>query len=332
MKTRLLRAYLAIPGVLSSRWRALEPALYCFNYHRVGYPRECPYDREVFSCTPQRFEEHLTLLRERFEMVAVDQLPRYLHQDRPLDRPLAVITFDDGYIDNYLYAFSILRKHRIPAVFFLPTAFIGSHRVPWWDRVAWLMRHARYPSLRLEGWEKPLSLDGSELERSIRDVLRWIKSLPGGQMATCIDELRQACGLHDGCQEAAEPLFLNWDQAREMRDAGMSFGSHTHTHCLLSKLGREAQEYELSHSRTILENELNVPITAVAYPDGGRSTYNTHTLELARALGYRVGFNFVREVNLLPVASPYEVGRLAVSDDIGGHRFRSMTCFPQYFS
>jgi peptidoglycan/xylan/chitin deacetylase (PgdA/CDA1 family) len=332
MKNRLLRTFLSIPGVLAARWRSLEPALYCFNYHRIGYPRDCPYDREVFSCTPPRFEEHLRLLSARFEVVAVDQLPRYLHEGVRLERPLAVITFDDGYIDNYLHAFPILRKQRIPAIFFLPTAFIGSRRVPFWDRVAWLLRHARSDHIRLDGWEKSLSLAPADLERTIRDVLRWLKALPGGQMVQRIDELRQTCGARGDCQEAAEPLFLNWDQAREMLAAGMAFGSHTHTHGLLSQMKKEAQEYELSHSRTILENELNVPITTVSYPDGGRSTYDADTLQLVKALGYRVGFNYVREVNVLPIANPFEVGRLAVFDDMGGHRFRSLACFPQYFS
>jgi peptidoglycan/xylan/chitin deacetylase (PgdA/CDA1 family) len=54
-----------------------------------------------------------------------------------------LITFDDGYLDNYEIAFPILRSHVVQGVFFLATSMVGSCQVPWWDHIAYLMKTAR---------------------------------------------------------------------------------------------------------------------------------------------------------------------------------------------
>ncbi len=128
------------------------------------------------------------------------------------------------------------------------------------------------------------------------------------------------------------PLFLDWNQAREMRSAGMDIGSHTHSHPLLAHLTPLAQEQELAESKAILESELRSTIPSVAYPDGGRTSYNGDTTSIARRLGYRLGFSFIRHINRLPLADPLQIGRLAVSEDINTGSLRSMAYFPGLFA
>ena len=61
-----------------------------------------------------------------------------------------LITFDDGYRDNYTLAFPILRKHGVQAVFFLPTAFIGTGKLPWWDVIAYIIKHSVKKHIHIE--------------------------------------------------------------------------------------------------------------------------------------------------------------------------------------
>jgi peptidoglycan/xylan/chitin deacetylase (PgdA/CDA1 family) len=53
-----------------------------------------------------------------------------------------LLTFDDGCRDNYDLAFPILRSHGVQGVFFLPTAFIGTDAIAWWDEIANLIQRA----------------------------------------------------------------------------------------------------------------------------------------------------------------------------------------------
>jgi peptidoglycan/xylan/chitin deacetylase (PgdA/CDA1 family) len=80
---------------------------------------------------------------------------------------------------------------------------------------------------------------------------------------------------------------LEWVQVREMRHAGMEFGTHTHSHPNLSRLTRGAAEVELRQSKVILEERLGEPISAMAYPFGiPRRHFSTETMEIAAAVGY----------------------------------------------
>lgn len=330
MKNAILRRVLSLPGITAVKWRTLRTGLYCFNYHRIGDPEACAYDREVFSCTARHFEEHVTLLKDRFELVNLERLRFHLNRGTPPDRPLALITFDDGYIDNYLYAFPVLRKLKATAFFFLPTSFIGTDRIPWWDEVAWVLRRARRQRVRLSTFSEALSLAPADVEKTICRVLRLVKKNRLIPFERQIEELRQACGNDTPCPQ--EALFLNWDQARAMHAAGMDIGSHTHSHCVLSLLSGPEQQKELEVSKDILDSQLRTTVTSVAYPEGNKWAYTDETFQVARRLGYEMGFNYMGQTNPFPPVNRFEIDRLAVAGDVSAAGLRSLVCFPDPFS
>jgi peptidoglycan/xylan/chitin deacetylase (PgdA/CDA1 family) len=328
-KKALLRAVFPLLGITGLRWWQLPVGLYCFNYHRIGDPATTDFDRATFSCTAERFEEHVIALKEKFEVVGLDRLLFLTRQANPVRKPLALITFDDGYVDNYSLAFPILRKHRVTAVFFLPTAFIGTSRVPWWDEIAWLVRQAAGKSIELQGGDQPLLLRTENMEANIRKIMKWVKSRPV-PIERQVEEIRDACG--GLALPTKGRLFVDWDEVREMRSLGMDIGSHTHTHRLLAHLDRAEQREELARSKEILESALGTPVTAVAYPVGSRSAYDDETCALAAATGYRLGFNFLRRNNPFPLPRPLDVGRLAVDENIGLGGLKALACFPSLFT
>lgn len=319
---------LAMSGAAAVKWRLLRPALYVFTYHRVGDAQACPYDRATFSCDAAAFAAQVRLIQQRFDVIGLDRLQQCARAGPEGRRPLALITFDDGYIDNYTIAYPILRSLGLSAVFFLPTAFIGARLVPWWDQIAWSIRHARRTAFTLTDCTAELSTV-ENVEATIRNVLRWVKARPQAPMADKIAEVAEACGVTADAA-AAEPLFLNWDEARAMHAAGMDIGSHTHTHSILSHLNAADQERELRQSRGILEDELDAPIDAVAYPVGRSTCYSAATLACARAAGYRLGFNYSHGVAALPVADPLDITRLHVDGNLGARQLRNLVCFPHW--
>src|SRR5262245_15032590 len=139
-KKDILMCALSAVGVTKLRWHSLPPALYVFNYHRVGNRDECGYNRNLFSCTIEQFREHLAVLKDRFDFVTIDRLADFARHGYGGRRPLALVTFDDGYADNYLLAFPVLKQMEIPGVFFLPTEYIGARRLLWSDEIAWMLR------------------------------------------------------------------------------------------------------------------------------------------------------------------------------------------------
>lgn len=88
--------------------------------------------------------------------------------------------------------------------------------------------------------------------------------------------------------------MLDWEQIREMQDAGIAFGSHTLSHPRLSTLDREAARAEIEGAKAVLEERLGAPVDTFAYPYGD---WSGETVELVREAGHRLacstrcGFN-----------------------------------------
>ena len=145
-----VRSVLAMTGLTELRWRTLGRGLYCFNYHRIGDAAASAFDRGVFSCSAGRFREHVALFKDRFEVIELARLLK-VFDGRPPRRPMVLITFDDGYADNHAFAFPVLKEFGVTAAFFIPTAFVGGSRLPWWDEIAWSLRNASTDRDPLEG-------------------------------------------------------------------------------------------------------------------------------------------------------------------------------------
>lgn len=309
---QLKRDLFRVTGVTPYRWRTLRGGIYVFNYHRVGNAEITEFDPNVFSCDEQHFARQIELIRSRFEVINVARLLEMIDTGAKLREPFAMITFDDGYRDNYTHAFPILRASRTPAVFFLPTDFIGKSKLAWWDEIAWLLKHARNRDLREVPW-----LDGVRPQqcssRSIRDVLTAFKR-SSLEVDTKLQQLRSATGCALTDADVAN-LFMNWDDVRSMRREGMDFGSHTHSHRILSHLKIETQHAELATSKQVLEAELGEPIFTLAYPVGNASTYTTETQSMAESSGYRAAFSFIAGVNEQPATNRFELRRIAVEEN-----------------
>jgi peptidoglycan/xylan/chitin deacetylase (PgdA/CDA1 family) len=325
-KDILMRA-LSAAGVMKVRWRFLPPALYVFNFHRVGNRDECGYNRNLFSCTVEQFREHLAVLKDRFDFVTVDRLADFARRGYAGRRPLALVTFDDGYADNYLLAFPVLKQMEVPAVFFLPTAYVGTRRLLWSDEIAWMLRNSRQATITLPYSTTPYSLSPDGLESTIRGILRQVRQsrIPTDEQ---LDAVRQACGGVAPAAAGDRPQFVTWEQVREMAAAGMDIGSHTHTHTPLARLDGPRQRAELADSRAVLEGELRAPVRSVAYPVGDRTAYTAETCQAAREVGYELGFNFLRRPSRFPLTDALDIGRFGVDSDVSAFGVKSRACFP----
>jgi peptidoglycan/xylan/chitin deacetylase (PgdA/CDA1 family) len=272
-------------------------ALLVLNYHRIGNAEETPYDSGTFGPTAEQFDWEIGYLKSRFDCVTLEQALAMMTGQEPVHSSL-LITFDDGYLDNYQTAFPILRGHGMQATFFLPTDFISSQRVPWWDSIAYIVKHSRRDSFKVH-YPQPAEfhIDPQRPSATVFQVLRFCSENATTNYAPLIDELEAACDCARP-DAGAERCFLNWDEAREMQSAGMTFGSHTHTHEVLSGLPPERQLSELTESRGILERELGRTIDTLAYPVGRPYTFNGDTLAALDRAGYRAAFSFYGGANL----------------------------------
>lgn len=306
-------------------WPLRPSGVYCFNYHRIGEAMASSFDPNVFSCTAANFESHLEFFKSHFKVIDVDTLIELLGNKQPLGQKYAVLTFDDGYIDNYQIAFPLLKKHGLTAAFFIVTEFLDHPKVSWWDEVAWLVRNSKSDFVALPGACDRVELKACDAANCIRLVLSAIKKAPNLTIDECVKIVRDQCGVRLPQDVCESPPFVNWDQVNEMSQAGMDIGSHTVTHKILSHLDEAEQTFEISKSKQLIEERIGKRVSSIAYPVGGRSAFNEITMRLAKEAGYDVGFSFITEVAAsLSEQWRYQFRRLAVDDNCSRAEIKKM--------
>jgi len=271
----------------------LQNGLYCFNYHRIGDPNETDFDPNVYSCDERVFEEHLIFYKQNFKVITLEEL-KELDSKMLTEKKYALLTFDDGYEDNYSKAFKLLEQHKLPATFFLATDFIDKDVTPWWDEIAFLLRYTKEAKIQLEGWSESVYIDQKNIKDSIRDVLRLIKSDANIPIDNKLAELKDK--LNVLTEASSKNLFMTWDNVRSMHTQGMSFGSQSCSHRIMSHLSMKEQIEEASISKDRITNEIDKEPIAFAYPVGDINSFTPETINIISQY-YPFGFAFIPGVN-----------------------------------
>jgi peptidoglycan/xylan/chitin deacetylase (PgdA/CDA1 family) len=299
--------------------------LLIFNYHRIAREGNDAYDPGLIEATPEQFDEQMRILKKHYALAELAEAQELVEHPERLRHCRVLVTLDDGYRDNHDVAFPILRAHGIKAAFFLVTGFVGTKRIPWWDQLAYLVRRTEKRTLRI-AYPRELTFDVCETSRLdvIEALLRLYKCEHTTDTARFLEDVEEACGVARP-QEAAEPLFMTWEEARNLARGGMSIGSHTHDHELLAKLTPEEQLRQCKLSREIIARELGLEVDALAYPVGSKTSFSGVTLRCLQETGYRTAFSYYGGVNSSSRAiARYDVNRISVGS-LSASRFRMKT-------
>ncbi|MGE5624343.1 MAG: polysaccharide deacetylase family protein [Bacillota bacterium] len=239
-------------------------------------------------------EKHLDWIGQQYAYADPDQMDRWLRGDRAGGKPVALISFDDGYRDVYELAFPLLKRKGIPAVVFVVTDLVGSSRLQIHDELYLLLARAvsawRDPRRQLRAVlneaqaSPPAGLDAGSVDPRV--LMRTLFGTLGqAELLRIIRVLRRQVELPEST--VVELRSMDWSMLAEMRRAGIRTGSHTCSHALLTNesAGRVAEELEGS-MREITEHLGEAPLH-LAYPDG---RFDAAVASAAAGAGYRFGY------------------------------------------
>ena len=246
----------------------------------------------------QSFEAHITYLRKRFTIISLDALLDLWQTNRlKSHQSYCVITFDDGWKDNYQFAFPVLMKYGIPATIFLATDFIGTARWFWPDQMMLLLEKSGQPTTGA-GERKAVSTvlaetigvtlsEGAGMFRRVESgaptnpdaIIEFCKGIEVEKIHQIIDRLSRALRM----DLPTHRVLLNWDEVREMADKGVTFGSHSGSHRIMTQIPLSEVKSELIASRkTMLEQGIK-PVPVFCYPNGN---FDRNIQELVKEGGY----------------------------------------------
>jgi len=264
------------------------PKLLVFRYHRVSPS----LDNNTYLSIPQEcFEEQIRFIKSNFKTVNMSEGASELYKNKS-NEIYAAINLDDGYMDNYLYAYPILKRYDMPATIFLTTDFIEKKHAFWWDRVFNL-------ASRLDSNKTALGIDMKTFSKSkgvfqknrmIDEINKLLRKKEEKDIDVILDGLEKKFSL----RETEPAAMLGWDQIKEMNDNGISFGAHTKTHrnlCLLED--REVLE-ELVYSKKEIEGRLGVDVREFSYPFGA---FNKRIRRITEKAGFRCARTSLTGIN-----------------------------------
>lgn len=280
------------------------------KYHRIG-------DGGPFlpSMPTAVFRRQLEYLAERFRVWSLEDAVRAMF-DGDLPDNVVVITFDDGYRDNFVNGFPIVKELSLTATIFLATESIGSGKILWHDRVFRAFNTTRRTTLDGFGpTSATYSIAGRrQRAEAMRCVLGFLKRLNPEERGAWIDRLVEGLAVED--PGTVPGLMLSWDDIREMSAEGISFGSHTATHPILSRLSHNEARAEIVDSKRAIEDRLGIPVNSFAYPNGKQEDFTQGTKQLLAEAGYNCAVTTIFGTNRIDgngrTQDPFELRRLGI--------------------
>ena len=328
-----------------TRRKARRPEALILMYHRISDSGCDPWGLGV---TPERFAEHLKVLRREARPMCLRRMTKELGQGT-LKPGAVAVTIDDGYANNLHRAKPLLERHEVPATVFVTTGMVGRNREFWWDELeAILLAPGDLPQvLRLEirgqthQWAlveaARYSPEQSRRDKALKawegrpgsrhafyfSVWKKLKLLSQAAREKALDDIRAWAGGSRGLRDSHRPLTQ--DELRALDGGPVDVGAHTVSHPSLTKHPANVQKQEIRESKRWLEDFLGRTVQSFAYPYGDRSRATAAFVEEA-------GFDLACTTQASPVFSGnnlYELPRVEVLDWDGTEFAR---CLAESFS
>jgi len=270
-------------------------------------------------------QRHLLYLSRHYRMMHLQEALEELYQphakqrDKKDHRTPLVLTFDDGYHDNYTDAFALARRLRVPITIFLIPGYVESGDYFWWGEALRLLQRTTEDVVTIDGqvYDLRKQQERTALSQLIDTRLRHAHSVAEREMA--LKEFRRVlCVPTEVLPEEESNRPLTWHQIAEMSKSGyVSFGAHTMHHPILAYLRDPAEiRSEVEECRHALERQLDHPVCTFAYPVGRTEHIGDVAIQAVKGAGYTWAVTTSHGVNT-PESDPLLLGR--VLGDVSRH-------------
>ena len=282
------------------------PRLMIMNYHRAtgdSLRHQLLYLRRYYR---------IMHLEDALEEFYAPPIPGQARRDRRV--PL-VLTFDDGYRDNYTCAFQLACELQVPITIFLIPGYVESGERFWWLEGKRLAYSTKVDKVTIDGstYQLVQPEERKALAQAIDMRVRHAGSV--AEREAFLAAIRQALELSspDNARHHTdeEALPLTWTEIREMEQSGwVSFGAHTMHHPVLAYL-TDAEEVrrEVAECRPVLERQLGHCVQTFAYPIGKLEHIGHEGLQAVKSAEYTWAVTTIEGVNTRQT-DPYLLRRL----------------------
>ncbi len=256
-----------------------------FMLHRVhDFEKDKLPANENMKITPKFLENFILKLKsEGYSFISLDRLHEILQNNETVEK-YAVFTLDDGYKDNYDYAYPIFKKYKIPFTIYITTSFPEKNAILWWYEIEDLIM--KHDEIILSNNAKYICKTIEQKTKVFLEIRALIISL---QQKNLLSQLNNLFDNYDvdwagKCYE----LTMNWAQIKELsKDEMVTIASHTTHHYALRQLDDDECKSEIEEANKLIELRIGGKVEHFAYPFGGVNEVGKREFNLIKSLGLK---------------------------------------------
>ncbi|ALO36459.1 hypothetical protein CMT41_18210 [Colwellia sp. MT41] len=234
-----------------------------------------------WTISPELLDSIIVFAKKYYNFISLQQLQSWQSGQGILPDRALLLTFDDGWADNYGYALPIVKLHKVPAVIHQVSDCIDNHAFLWQEQLTIL---AKLDLLLFDELLTKLELKVNSLSEAIFEI------------ENNVEKRNNLIKLLPTLFPLAQKMMLNSDELIKMQSQGFSLSSHGKTHSKLSLLSQSELQKELSESKKSLEKICKQKVTSISFPHGG---VNTQVIQESICAGYQTLFSSQSIINLL---------------------------------
>ena len=306
------------------------PQLWTLMYHRILPSTDPRYGAEEpgMIVEPDTFHQHIQWLKRLFTIVPLSEWVDRRQSGQAVPANACAITFDDGWIDNYQYAFPIIQQEQVPVTLFAVSHMIDTERQFWPNRLTELLQKTPGDKLSTLPWLQPYlptTQDTTFSREQCAVIINQLKTQPDNIIHQWLSEAEHALCF----TPSSTRTLMSWQQLREMTDSGLvDIGSHTcNHHRLREDLDYDLTKYEIEASQTHLQEKLNRPIDLFCYPNGDVSPA---ALELVKNT-YKAAVTTNRGINSATDRNLHQLTRIGIHQDIADTKTKFQARLANWF-
>ena len=303
--------------------------LYISMYH---YTRDITHSRypEIKGLDQPLFRRQLEYMKKNFNIVTMEQVMDAVEGKCELPLKALLLTFDDGYVDNYIYALPLLEEFGVQGSFFIPGKTFATHQLLDVNKIHYMLASADIYELVQDVKKQMDFYRGKEFDfpetedlwkqyavanrwdcKETIFVKRMLQTVLPERLRNQIssDLFKKYVGVTE--EQLAYELYMTEEQIRTMKRHGMFIGLHGYDHYWLGNLSKDQMQQDIALALDTLDEFIDRKRWVMNYPYGN---YNQDVLDYIKTQGACVGLTTEARVAQIGKDKALELPRLYCND------------------
>ena len=303
--------------------------IYIAMYHYIRDLKHSRYPK-IKALDFPLFKQQLEYIKNNFKVITMEQLIDVVENNNELSENTLLLTFDDGYIDNYTYVMPLLEEYGMQGSFFIPGKTFATHQLLDVNKIHYILASANIYKLledikRLMDHYRGIEFDYASTEELFGEyaivnrfdsketvfIKRMLQTVLPERLRNRISSelFEKYVGVSE--EQLAYELYLTEDQIRTMKRHGMYIGLHGYDHYWLADLTEGHMHADIDKALEVMDEFIDIGSWVMIYPYGN---YNDKVIEYIEKHGCCLGFTTEARSVELTRDNPYKLPRLDCND------------------